>query len=192
MPEVQGILYRTDVDLQQLHLPQSLFARLYDKWVSNAESQLVGTLFHDAPHCITDFNAQTLRLACIWFHCDVCIQPLAYPDILHHRAHPSEDATFNPHPSHDLDDVLNALEAEFEQKPRDFSAEGKIYLDLNAGNVSRELVLLCGSDPLATTATQMDELDARFQCQKCNMGMNWRRAVSVTSSTSATVTDQKL
>ncbi|EIW87229.1 hypothetical protein CONPUDRAFT_79375 [Coniophora puteana RWD-64-598 SS2] len=90
---------------------------------------------------------------------------LYYPQVMGHKCltrHQSRWGEFTNDPTQQLSDSMETM--------REPWSEGPLLLDDQASTAVRDIVDLCGMDPLNTTPAQLDELDPRLACLSC---LNW-------------------
>ena len=121
-----------------------------------------------------DSDVSRLQLATVYFNCQTCQCTILYPRILAHScmtAHTKIDADSN------LKELWNAMC----RMPWNYTGD-KVRLHKEAYDAAHKIVLACGKDPAATTASEMDELDVRVECYSCSrprFAMTWRAGVSI-------------
>jgi hypothetical protein len=141
--------------------------------------QLLTSSTSDSPASSTNQpDVSRLDLATTYFDCKRCSGLILYPRILAHSCMTISDTTRSAlQVDVDTEELWRALL----YSPWNHTGD-KLRLHKQAFNAAREVVLATGNDPSVTTASQMDQLDARFSCQLCFAGrfaMNWRSAVCI-------------
>jgi len=141
--------------------------------------QLLTSSTSDSPASSTNEPVVSrFDLATTYFGCKQCSGLILYPRILAHSCMTFSGMTRSTLQADlDTEELWRALI----YSPWNHTGD-KLRLHEEAFNAAREVVLAAGNDPLVTTASQMDQLDARFSCQVCFAGrfaMNWRGAVCI-------------
>jgi hypothetical protein len=122
-------------------------------------------------------NRALLELATTSFRCRICSSTILYPRILVHSCTHSLRLSWR-----DYDDSHSILCRNIDDEPWNFAGD-RVSVD-EQGKIAANLVVRsCGLDPSTTSASEMDDLDARFECTVCSnvhlgrLVMGWTAAV---------------
>jgi hypothetical protein len=121
-----------------------------------------------------DSDVSRLQLATTYFNCQTCQCTILYPRILAHSCMTAQMKI-------DADSNLKELWGAMRRMPWNYTGD-KVRLHKEAYDAAHQIVLTCGKDPAATTASEMDELDVRVECVSCSrhrFAMTWRAGVSI-------------
>jgi hypothetical protein len=131
--------------------------------------------FPSAPEPSCDFSQ--LQLATTYFYCSQCKAPIHYPRILAHSC-----MTSARHKDILKNEQLHGLDS-LHRVPWNFT-NNMVAFHLDAFNSACRVLDTCDKDPAVTTAAELDELDARFECVNCQTfgpcrrsAMSWISAV---------------
>jgi hypothetical protein len=156
------------------------------EWRCTKDTFLVNLLTSSTPgfpSTADESDVSRLQLATTYFSCQGCHGLIPYPRILAHSCMMASG------PLHD-DLGVEELWTAIRRTPWNHTGD-KIQLHELAFNAARQIVLVCGKDPAVVTVSQMDELDARVECQDGFAGrsaMTWRAAVRILLSAPAFIT----
>jgi hypothetical protein len=140
-------------------------------------------------------NTAALSLATVLFQCPSCVEPISYPRVLAHDCLRSASTQTNKC-DNDPED-LTVLSNGFYSRPWLCDAR-ELSFDLEASEVAKTIVQVCGANPDETSAETMDNLDYRLECLKCSepkkgrLVMKWRMAVSFQCYTKSFVFNSNL
>jgi hypothetical protein len=188
MAEFKTIIEDTSLDVEVCSMSfrhaMDLLPQLVADWRKAKDAELVCIVDQDTSPFGSPQNDSSaandysrLGLATTIFQCKVCQEPISYPRILVHSCvHALRNSLYpydDPHskPWRDLND-----------EPWNFGGN-RIGIDLRGKRAASLVVRSCGLDPDTTTAGEMDDLDARFECLGCyddlcgRLIMGWRVAV---------------
>jgi hypothetical protein len=150
------------------------------EWRRSKDTFLVGSLTASTPGSCPASTADEpdvsqLQLATTYFYCQTCQGPILYPRILAHSC------LMKPGPL-EGHSTLQELWTAARRRPCNFTFD-EIRFHREWFEAARQIVLACGQDPAVTTASLMDDLDARFECRFCyRLAMTWRAAVRTSFS----------
>ncbi|KAJ7221032.1 hypothetical protein B0H12DRAFT_1241294 [Mycena haematopus] len=122
-------------------------------------------------------DTHTLDLCTTFFRCHSCREPISYPRILSHACLKKPRSLEEEETGGDLLEKLILPETPW------IHGHKGIAFDDEASNIAGMLIRLCGQDPKTLTTTGMDEVDSRFECQRCVhptkgiLVMSWRIAL---------------
>ncbi|KIM79642.1 hypothetical protein PILCRDRAFT_823182 [Piloderma croceum F 1598] len=189
MDEFRTIIEDTDVDVEvtEANFKEAMnrLPQLVTEWRITKDEELV----HIMNEYVTPSGSRRnesqpqhdhtqLELATTFFQCKICNTSISYPRILVHSCvHSLRDYW------RDYDEFRCKLWLNLDDEPWNFAGD-RIGIYLRGGPPAREIVMSCGLDPDTTTAKQMDDLDARFECLGCyseyhgRLIMAWRTAVT--------------
>jgi hypothetical protein len=188
MDEFRAIIEDTDVDMEvtEANFKEAMgrLPQLILEWRSAKDAELVHIMNEHAATGVSRRNESQpqrdrtqLELATTFFQCEICNASISYPRILVHSCvHGLRDYW------HDYDEFRCKLWLNLDDEPWNFAGD-RIGIYLRGGPVAREIVISCGLDPDTTTAKEMDNFDARFECLGCysefhgRLIMAWRTAV---------------
>jgi hypothetical protein len=138
-----------------------------------------------------DDPSKRLELATTFFSCRACLgrnsvkikskgsHPIGYPGILIHSCFDDNLVLSNNEDSN----VEILFRLAFMGKQPWYTGGDRVGFHAMASTIAHNVVTACGKDPGATTASEMDEQDARVECRRCSKGaksclvMTWRMAV---------------
>jgi hypothetical protein len=158
--------------------------RLVIEWRSAKDEELVRIINNDtaldgsqSDQLQPENDRTQLELATTLFQCKICYTQISYPRILVHSC-----MRTLRHSYRDYDDPQSILWRNMVEEPWNLGG-GRVGIS-GKGKLAARLVLeSCGLDPGTTTANDMDDLDARFECLRCHNEirgrsfMGWRAAV---------------
>ena len=146
-------------------------------------------------------NSKTsaLELATTFFKCYWCTEPISYPRILTHgcllkAVKLQEETGGEEDDESDMEDleedmVVDARGPRVLQPPKEITPDmvlpmlsdhyslgmyaGKegVSYDKEASNIARDIITVCGQDPMTVTYAAMEEMHARLECLRCSQAM---------------------
>jgi hypothetical protein len=188
MDEFRTIIDDTDVDVEvtETNFKEAMnrLPQLVTEWRITKDAELVHIMNEYALPCGSGHNEPQpqhdraqLELATTLFQCKICNAPISYPRILVHSCvHSLRDYW------QDSDEFRRKLWLNLDDEPWNYVGD-RIGIYEKGGPAAREIVISCGLDPDTTTAQEMDDLDARYECLGCyaefhgRLIMGWRTAV---------------
>jgi hypothetical protein len=188
MVEFKTIIEDTSMDVEvyasSFRHAMDLLPQLVADWRTEKDAELVRIIDQDTLPFRSQRNNSSatndysqLGLATTIFQCKVCQAPISYPRILVHSCVHARRNSLYP-----FDDPHSKVWRDLNDEPWNFGGD-RVGIDLRGKPAASLVVRSCGLDPDTTTATEMDDLDARFECLGCyddlcgRLIMGWRVAV---------------
>lgn len=185
MPEFKTVILDPEDDVEVIEedfkdamerLPQGI-----EEWRVAKEAELVRFLDPESEPADAEHNRRQLELATTLFNCNRCYQnPISYPRILIHGCLTEYKSWQHTSPP-DCDEKL--LRTSASSEPWNVPKNRITTIKEEMVETVSTLLTFCGLDPEVATAQEMDERDARFECQPCwsdtrgALIMDWKTAV---------------
>jgi hypothetical protein len=188
MDEFKTVIEDTpdDVEVTQESFKQAMerLPQLITQWRSAKDAELVRILSASVStppesqlnESQPENNRARLELATTFFLCKSCSGMISYPRILVHNCTHVYSWRYR-----EVNDPRNTLWGILTDVP--WNLGGNIIAVKDGAKESGSLVVKsCGLDPDTTSTQEMDNLDARFECESCvssggRLVMEWRTAV---------------
>ena len=188
MDEFKTVIEDTpdDVEVTQESFKQAMerLPQLITEWRSAKDAELVRIMSASASTPTESQvkesqpanNRALLELATTFFHCKSCSAMMSYPRILVHNC-----THVYSWRHRELNDPRSSLWGILADAP--WNLGGLVVGVKEGAKESGSLVVKsCGLDPDTTSTQEMDNLDARFECESCvspsgRLTMEWRMAV---------------
>lgn len=186
MPEIQAIVDKWDADPAAIDKAEviNVLSDLAKRWRRDISRRFLLSLIpgHQASAEADHVDLSPLSLATTWFMCRTSGETVGYPRILVHQCY-LERLLRDGNERRELN-LQSAMRWLLHEHPWRLPVRG-LQFNEPMSLKARKIVEACGKDPATTTASELDELDARYVCGEpgCLEGtmieaMSWRTTVS--------------
>ncbi|RDB21162.1 hypothetical protein Hypma_011888 [Hypsizygus marmoreus] len=171
----RSLIYKTSIDTE---LTKADFEALSDQIPQACANwlQLTTQMLLERLPKRYNLNSSVLDLATVFFRCQWCQEPIAYPRVLKHNC-----LTIH-HQECEDDDDEEFYSAHRTNKPWKFAGK-HITFDEEASKIAKDVIAACGHDPKSISASAMDVFDHRVECLRCDhpsrgrLVMRWQTAL---------------